>query len=587
VLIFRFILPLIVLATSSVAGLAADDKAGSRDLAKHPVRFAIIGDRTGEAQPGIYEQIVTEVARLKPDFVMTVGDMVEGPAPDSATLEARWLEYNSIVEPLSAPIHFTPGNNDLTTEDDVGAWIRHTGNLSYYSFDYEGLHFIILDNSRWVTVEEFPQEQINWLINDLEYHTDVRRTFVFFHIPFWYRTVADDRHDTLHTIFARYGVDGVFTGHFHRYFTGEFDGIKYTGVGSSGGHIERRPGDLDYHFVWVTVSDKEVSITPIQINSIRPWDVASVADLRYYETVRRLGVSFVSPAIVSESPLRVRKATVDVEICNLGQEKLVDTIHWKAPDGWSVLPADLSVRVNSGETKRVRFEVECSGDLYPLPEMSVDFPYKDSKCSAQSFLRVARRASCVSADTVPTIDGNLEERWWKRPCSGLLDSEGKPAAIDPTEFYFAYDADNLYLAARCLESKKDSVYASLKEHDDPIHQEDCVGFLYRPHGTEGHIYQLYVNPLGAVFDQEITRGSDGYWDGNQSWDGIYEIAAKVVDESWTVEVRIPLNQFGASAGAGQMWDFNFRRKQKRLNAAGGWQIPHGYDPNGFGQLVMQ
>lgn len=586
-LTFPYIFSLILLTVAITAGPVAGDETVDRDLNRCPVRFAIIGDRTGEAQEGIYEQIVAEVERLRPEFVLTVGDMVEGPVPDSATLEARWQEYKAIIEPLSVPVHFTPGNNDLSTEDDVGTWRRYTGNEPYYSFDYGSLHFVVLDNSRWTTVEEFPEEQIAWLANDLAIHRDARYTFVLFHIPFWYRTLADNRPDTLHSLFTAYGVDAVFTGHFHRYFAGEFDGIKYTGVGSSGGGTERRPGDLDYHFVWVTVSGDDIAIAPIEINSVRAWDEVSVADLRYYETVRRLGISFVNAAPATEWPIKVGQATVDVDICNVGQAKLADTIRWTVPAGWSVRPGELAVQVDPGDTTRVSFEVECTGDLYPLPEVSLDFPYKDNRCSAQRLLRVARRAICLPAGAPPVIDGVLDETFWQNPCSGLLSPEGKRTRTEPAEFYFAYDADNLYLAARCSESRMDSLYASFSGHDDLVYQEDCVGFLYRPLGQEGSIYQLYVNPLGTVFDQEITRGSDGYWDGSQSWNGEYEIAAKVFDSFWTVEVRVPLQQFGTSAVAGQIWDFNFRHKQRRLNAAGGWQIPHGYDPNGFGQLLMQ
>ena len=39
-----------------------------------PVRFAIIGDRTGDHQDGIHEKIVAEVAKARPEFVITVGD---------------------------------------------------------------------------------------------------------------------------------------------------------------------------------------------------------------------------------------------------------------------------------------------------------------------------------------------------------------------------------------------------------------------------------------------------------------------------------------------------------------------------------
>ena len=47
------------------------------DLQDNPIRFAIIGDRTSGHIPGIYGQIVIEIERMKPDFVMTVGDMIE------------------------------------------------------------------------------------------------------------------------------------------------------------------------------------------------------------------------------------------------------------------------------------------------------------------------------------------------------------------------------------------------------------------------------------------------------------------------------------------------------------------------------
>ncbi len=33
-----------------------------------PIRFAILGDRTGGMVPGVYEQMVAEVARLRPDL---------------------------------------------------------------------------------------------------------------------------------------------------------------------------------------------------------------------------------------------------------------------------------------------------------------------------------------------------------------------------------------------------------------------------------------------------------------------------------------------------------------------------------------
>ena len=40
--------------------------------------FSIIGDRTGGANPEIYDRVWREVDLLHPDFVVNVGDTIEG-----------------------------------------------------------------------------------------------------------------------------------------------------------------------------------------------------------------------------------------------------------------------------------------------------------------------------------------------------------------------------------------------------------------------------------------------------------------------------------------------------------------------------
>jgi hypothetical protein len=40
------------------------------------LRFAILGDRTGETQAGVYEQVWKEAAAGHPPFVVTTGDKI-------------------------------------------------------------------------------------------------------------------------------------------------------------------------------------------------------------------------------------------------------------------------------------------------------------------------------------------------------------------------------------------------------------------------------------------------------------------------------------------------------------------------------
>ena len=51
-------------------------------------RFSILGDRTGDADAQIYEHIWREMRQFSPDFVINVGDTIQG--GNDATAEAEW-----------------------------------------------------------------------------------------------------------------------------------------------------------------------------------------------------------------------------------------------------------------------------------------------------------------------------------------------------------------------------------------------------------------------------------------------------------------------------------------------------------------
>ena len=134
---------------------------------KPTIRFAILGDRTGSAQEGIFEQAVAEINRLRPDFVMTVGDMIEGYTNDTTVINQEWSEYQALIASFKCPVYFTPGNHDITFDGMESSYEKTIGQ-PFYSFDWQQLHFVILDNSRWDKIADFPAEQLKWLQNDLE-----------------------------------------------------------------------------------------------------------------------------------------------------------------------------------------------------------------------------------------------------------------------------------------------------------------------------------------------------------------------------------------------------------------------------------
>lgn len=105
--------------------------------------------------------------------------------------------------------------------------------------------------------------------------------------------------------------------------------------------------------------------------------------------------------------------------------------------------------------------------------------------------------------------------------------------------------------------------------------------------SKGLVYQIYFNPLGSVFDQKISVSPEAGFDADRTWNGTYEVKTIKGSDFWSIEVRIPLNQFEFAIKSGQKWGLNFRRKQKRFNSSADWQVPITYDPETYGYLIMK
>jgi predicted phosphodiesterase len=550
------------------------------------VRFAIIGDRTGDHQPGVYGEILREVERMQPDFVMTVGDQIEGYTDDTTQLNAEWIEYKQLIQTLTMPIYFTPGNHDILSDIQEQVFRDQIGD-PYYSFDENGYHFVVLDNGRWERGEQLPAAELNWLNQDLSKHTGARATLVFMHKPFWYNGVAAGRPDTLHEIFKTYGVDAVFTGHFHEYFSGRYDGVMYTGIGSSGGSTVPGPDSLMYHFAWVTMRGQYIDVAPIKINSVLPWDVATAKDMRLADHVRQFAVD-IEPLVLG-ADLKPVSDDFSLTIRNYSPTLTAnDTLHWELPDGWTVTPAVTPVSIEPGKSVELNFQAACTGSPYPAPTAVVSLPYKeDAQATIEASLNPARVAGCFPVAAPPKIDGFPDDSVWHDPVTTFFAADGSKATTDPTSFYFAYDSANLYVAARCVEKKTDSIRATVTKHDGAIYAEDCIGLFLQPDRDRPVAYQIYFNSLGYAFDQKLTMNEDGFMDADRGWNGTYDAVGRRGEGFWSIEAVIPLKQLGARGESGSKWGINFRRKQSRTGSAADWQTPIDYNPKTFGVLSLE
>jgi 3',5'-cyclic-AMP phosphodiesterase len=227
-------------------------------------RFAIVGDRTGSANAAVYEQIWSEIAQLRPAFAINVGDTIQG--GDDQRAEAEWREAASAWTRFAIPRYFTPGNHDIWDDASRRLYERETGRPPFYSFDFEGAHFTVLDNTAGT---ELSAEQLEFLEQDLKAHRASAPKFVFFHKPFWLVFLKLGSGEfPLHRLARKYGVDAIVSGHGHQFVALERDGVRYVEVGSSGAHMDRGIAHGEgfaegwfYHHVVVDVEGGRVRFT--------------------------------------------------------------------------------------------------------------------------------------------------------------------------------------------------------------------------------------------------------------------------------------------------------------------------------------
>ena len=218
----------------------------------------VFGDLTGSTVPGIYEKAVMECQRLKPDLALTVGDQIWGETNDLRVLNERWDKYFTLVKPLSMPLYLCPGNNDIENDVMADLWKKRTGKLIYYSFDFKGDHYVMLDSSRWDNPQSLPEEMLEWLQVDLAKAGSARYRIVIIHRPYWFMASMVLQPDPLTRILQNYDVNLVLSGHCHFHFYKEVKGILYIAAPSSGGGLPPLVSGAFFGYLWLTLSDEGI-----------------------------------------------------------------------------------------------------------------------------------------------------------------------------------------------------------------------------------------------------------------------------------------------------------------------------------------
>ena len=271
-------------------------------------QFLIIGDRTGGANAErTFALAIDQINLLQPEFVINVGDIIEGYSNDKADLNAEWDEVDAMLEKLDMPFFRVPGNHDIANDVAEEVWLERHG-ATYYHFVYNNALFVVLNTedpprpapegmeekiaeynrlqvedppkaqamlAEFMSDEavvaslgkpaEFSDTQLAAVKDVLAQNPDVRWTFLFLHEPAWenpsesFKAIQQLLKDRSHTFFA---------GHLHYYDYDKIDGHEHITMGPAGASFHHEgPGNVD-HVMWVTMTENGPEIANIALKGV-------------------------------------------------------------------------------------------------------------------------------------------------------------------------------------------------------------------------------------------------------------------------------------------------------------------------------
>ncbi|MEN0005653.1 MAG: metallophosphoesterase [Bacteroidota bacterium] len=426
----------------------------SLELNNNPCQFqfAIVTDRTGGHRPGVFMDGVRKLNLLQPEFVMSVGDLIEGYTEDVAQLDREWNEFTGFIDSLEMPFFYVPGNHDITNKTMETEYKKRFGQ-TYYHFTYKEVLFLCLNTedqyrgSRRGTVSD---EQYDYIEKTLAENEDVKWTLVFMHQPLWEQEDPKRWPDVEKLLAKRRHT--VYAGHEHRYVQYKRNNGKYFILATMGGSSSLRGpelGEFD-HVMWVTMTEQGPIMANLQLEGIWGEDVFTAESRTFVERFREKTPVRIAPFFVEAGA--AAEGLVKIQLRN--DENVSMHVHFAKGFSWD-LEAELEqyevvVEPNSMtfvNAKLLPRRWKALEDYDPM-NIKADVWFEGAgvpklKMPMSYNVGPLKKLTLPKQEAKVAIDGKLEE-WPSLPYT----IESDRAAEDISgAFAISYDDDFLYVAA--------------------------------------------------------------------------------------------------------------------------------------------
>ncbi len=193
----------------------------------------------------------------------------------------------------------------------------------------------------------------------------------------------------------------------------------------------------------------------------------------------------------------------------------------------------------------------------------------------------AKSLSALRVEELPKLDGFLDDSCWLHASVAgdfIMDSPtpGVPLS-QSTEVRVLYHDDALYIGIMCYDSSPDSILRELCGRDKTCNT-DYAGVVFSCYRDGMNGFAFYATPNGEQYDARLDNNGD-----DPSWNAVWYSKARIVENGWSLEMKIPFAAIRFPDLLEQTWNINFERDIRRTRHHGYWR---GVDPMVAGTLTQ-
>ena len=245
----------LAIALFFAASLMAEDSAQSKTSAKKQQPFSFVQMCDTQLGMGGYEHdvktftlAVEQINRMKPDFVVICGDLV------NKANEQSWLDFNRIKSGFVIPCHCAAGNHDVENAPTAASLklYREKVGKDYFAVEHKGFTFVVANTQLWKAPLKGESEKHEaWFKETLGAAKKKGRPIVVVvHYPLFLEK-PDEKESYFNLPVAKRmeilklckesGVVAFLAGHTHKLIVNEYEGIQLVNGETTSKNFDQRP----------------------------------------------------------------------------------------------------------------------------------------------------------------------------------------------------------------------------------------------------------------------------------------------------------------------------------------------------------